>query len=168
MQINIFKTSALALAISAALTACSKPNEKTVESVPVSSTVPEAVEIPVSEPVSAKSKNEEAANQALSEYKKDKEDRKYKKYADAIIYAIDENQSLDYEINSAAEVDSLFQVTEIEDLKFVKGTSNSATYKVKVGVIRGGHITSSCTVIATYDDSVGLIDWEIPSECHDF
>ena len=42
------------------------------------------------------------------------------------------------------------------------------TYKVKVGVIRGGHITSSCTVIATYDDSVGLIDWEIPSECHDF
>ena len=156
------------LAISAALTACSKPNEKTVESVPVSSTVPEAVEIPVSEPVSAKSKNEEAANQALSEYKKDKEDRKYKKYADAIIYAIDENQSLDYEINSAAEVDSLFQVTEIEDLKFVKGTSNSATYKVKVGVIRGGHITSSCTVIATYDDSVGLIDWEIPSECHDF
>lgn len=50
--------------------------KKTVESVPVSSTVPEAVEIPVSEPVSAKSKNEEAADQALSEYKKDKEDRK--------------------------------------------------------------------------------------------
>ena len=167
MQINILKTSALAIAISA-LTACSKPNEKTVESVPVSSTVPEAVEIPVSEPVSAKSKNEEAADQALSEYKKDKEDRKYKKYADAIIYAIDENQSLNYEINSVAEVDSLFQVIEIEDLKFVKGTSNSATYKVKVGVIRGGHITSTCTVIATYDDSVGLIDWEIPSECHDF
>ena len=69
-------------------------------------------------------------------------------------HAIDENQSLDYEINSAAEVDSLFQVTEIEDLKFVKETSNSATYKVKVGVIRGGHITSSCTVIATYEDSV--------------
>ena len=44
--------------------------KKTVESVPVSSTGPEAVEIPVSEPVSAKSKNEEAANQALSEYKK--------------------------------------------------------------------------------------------------
>ena len=66
------------------MTACSKPNEKTVESVPVSSTVPEAVEIPVSEPVSAKSKNEEAADQALSEYKKDKEDRKYKKYADEI------------------------------------------------------------------------------------
>ena len=168
MQINIFKTSALALAISAALTACSKPNEKTIESEPVSNTVPEIVEIPVSESISEKSKNEEAANQALSEYKKDKEDRKYKKYADAIIYAIDENQSLNYEINSDAEVDSLFQVTEIEDLKFVKGTSNSATYKVKVGVIRGGHITSSCTVIATYDDSVGLIDWEIPSECHDF
>ena len=167
MQINILKTSALAIAISA-LTACSKPNEKTIESEPVSNTVPEIVEIPVSESISEKSKNEEAANQALSEYKKDKEDRKYKKYADAIIYAIDENQSLNYEINSVAEVDSLFQVTEIEDLKFVKGTSNSATYKVKVGVIRGGHITSSCTVIATYDDSVGLIDWEIPSECHDF
>ena len=167
MQINILKTSALAIAISA-LTACSKPNEKTIESEPVSNTVPEIVEIPVSESISEKSKNEEAANQALSEYKKDKEDRKYKKYADAIIYAIDENQSLNYEINSVAEVDSLFQVTEIEDLKFVKGTSNSATYKVKVGVIRGGHITSSCTVIATYDDSAGLIDWEIPSECHDF
>jgi len=167
MQINIFKTSALALAISA-LTACSKPNEKTVESVPASSAVPEAVKIPVSEPVSEKSKNQEAANQALNEYKKDKEDKKYKKYADAIIYAIDENQSLDYEINSAAEVDGLFQVTEIEELKFVKGTSNSATYKVKVGVIRGGHITSSCAVTATYDDSAGLIDWKIPSECHDF
>ena len=75
MQINILKTSALAIAISA-LTACSKPNEKTVESVPISSTVPEAVEIPVPEPVSAKSKNEEAADQDLSEYKKDKEDRK--------------------------------------------------------------------------------------------
>ena len=167
MQIKILKTSALALTITA-LTACSKPNEKTIEYVPVYYTVHEIVEIPVSESISEKSKNEEAANQALSEYKKDKEDRKYKKYADAIIYAIDENQSLNYEINSVAEVDSLFQVTEIEDLKFVKGTSNSATYKVKVGVIRGGHITSSCTVIATYDDSAGLIDWEIPSECHDF
>lgn len=167
MQINICKTSALALAISA-LTACSKPNEKTVESVPASSAVPETVEIPVSEPVSEKSKNEEAANQALNEYKKDKEDRKYKKYADAIIYAIDDLQNLDYEINSAAETDGLFQVTEIEDLKFVKGTNNSATYKVTVGVIRGGHITSKCNVTATYDDSIGQIDWKIPSECHDF
>ena len=165
MQINIFKTSALALAISAALTACSKPNEKTIESEPVSNTVPEIVEIPVSESISEKSKNEEAANQALNEYKKDKED---KKYADAIIYSINDLQNLDYEINSAAEVDGLFQVTEIEELKFVKGTNNSATYKVKVGVIRGGHITSSCAVTATYDDSAGLIDWKIPSECHDF
>ena len=162
MQINICKTSALALAISA-LTACSKPNEKTVESVPASSAVPEAVEIPVSEPVS-----EEATNQALHEYKKDKEDKKYKKYANAIIYSINDLQNLDYEINSAAETDGLFQVTEIEDLKFVKGTNNSATYKVTVGVIRGGHITSKCNVIATYDDSIGQIDWKIPSECHDF
>ena len=165
MQINIFKTSALALAISAALTACSKPNEKTVESVPASSTVPEAVEIPVSETVSEEAKNQEAANQALNEYKKDKED---KKYADAIIYSINDLQNLDYEINSAAETDGLFQVTEIEDLKFVKGTNNSATYKVTVGVIRGGHITSKCNVTATYDDSIGQIDWKIPSECHDF
>ncbi|WP_441375402.1 hypothetical protein [Acinetobacter lwoffii] len=162
MQINIFKTSALALAISA-LTACSKPNEKTVESVPASSAVPGAVEIPVSEPVS-----EEATNQALHEYKKDKEDRKYKKYAEAIIYSINDLQGLDYEINSAAETDGLFQVIEIEDLKFVKGTNNSATYKVTVGVIRGGHITSKCNVTATYDDSIGQIDWKIPSECHDF
>lgn len=162
MQINIFKTSALALAISA-LTACSKPNEKTVESVPASSAVPGAVEIPVSEPVS-----EEATNQALHEYKKDKEDRKYKKYAEAIIDSINDLQGLDYEINSAAETDGLFQVIEIEDLKFVKGTNNSATYKVTVGVIRGGHITSKCNVTATYDDSIGQIDWKIPSECHDF
>ena len=163
MQINICKTSALALAISA-LTACSKPNEKTVESVPASSAVPEAVEIPVSE----EAKNQEATNQALHEYKKDKEDKKYKKYANAIIYSINDLQNLDYEINSAAETDGLFQVTEIEDLKFVKGTNNSATYKVTVGVIRGGHITSKCNVIATYDDSIGQIDWKIPSECHDF
>lgn len=167
MRINIFKTSALALTISA-LTACSKPNEKTVESVPASSTVPEAVEIPVSETVSEEAKNQEAANQALNEYKKDKEDKKYKKYADAIIYSINDLQNLDYEINSAAETDGLFQVTEIEDLKFVKGTNNSATYKVTVGVIRGGHITSKCNVTATYDDSIGQIDWKIPSECHDF
>ena len=99
--------------------------KKTVESVPVSSTVPEAVEIPVSEPVSAKSKNEEAADQALSEYKKDKEDRKYKKYADAIIYAIDENQSLNYEINSVAEVDSLFQVMTADKIEqWVEKVSN--------------------------------------------
>ena len=163
MQINILKTSALALTITA-LTACSKPNEKTVESVPASSAVPEAVEIPVSE----EAKNQEATNQALHEYKKDKEDKKYKKYANAIIYSINDLQNLDYEINSAAETDGLFQVTEIEDLKFVKGTNNSATYKVTVGVIRGGHITSKCNVIATYDDSIGQIDWKIPSECHDF
>ncbi|WP_445346774.1 hypothetical protein [Acinetobacter bohemicus] len=167
MQINIFKTYVLALAVSA-LTACSKPNEKTVESVPVSSAVPEAIEIPVSEPISEKSKNEEGANQALDEYKKDKQAKKYKKYADAVIYAIDENQSLDYEINSAAEVDGLFQVTEIENLKFLKGSDHTATYNVKVGVIRGGHITSECNVTATYDDSIGQIDWKIPSECHDF
>ena len=64
MQINILKTSALALTITA-LTACSKPNEKTIESEPVSNTVPEIVEIPVSESISEKSKNEEAYTQNL-------------------------------------------------------------------------------------------------------
>ena len=54
MQINILKTSALALTITA-LTACSKPNEKTIESEPVSNTVPEIVEIPVSESICEKS-----------------------------------------------------------------------------------------------------------------
>ena len=87
---------------------------------------------------------------------------------DSIIYAIDDAQSLDLEINMAAETNSLFQVTEIKDLKFINGTDHSATYNIKIGVIRGGHITSTCTVKATYDDSIGQIDWKIPTQCNDF
>ncbi|NNH76497.1 hypothetical protein HLH17_02115 [Acinetobacter sp. ANC 5380] len=167
MQKNIFRNCALALAISA-LAACSQADQKTVESPSTSNDAPKTIEVPVSKPVLENSKNQEAANQALGEYKKNKDDQKYKKYAEAVIYSIDEIQSLDYEINSAADVQDLYQVTEIEDLKFINGTDNSATYDVKVGVIRGGHITSSCTVTATYDDSAGLIDWKIPSQCHEF
>ena len=79
-----------------------------------------------------------------------------------------ELKSLDYEINSAAETDGLFQVTEIEDLKFLNSKDKSATYNVKVGVIRGRHVTSSCNVKATNDDTIGQIEWTVPTACYDF
>ena len=174
MRTNIFKTSVILFSLFS-LTACSKPSNQSSNQVEASSaTVVEesaASETihPVSEPMeNQKVKSEDATKQALASYKKEKEDSKCKDYAAAVIYSIDELKSLDYEINSAAETDGLFQVTEIEDLKFLNSKDKSATYNVKVGVIRGGHVTSSCNVEAIYDDSIGQIEWTIPTACYDF
>jgi len=165
MRTNIFKISVI-LFFLASLTACSKPSDQSSSQVEASSTtvVEESAAsesiTPVSEPIeNQKVKSEDATKQALASYKKEKEDSKYKDY---------ELKSLDYEINSAAETDGLFQVTEIEDLKFLNSKDKSATYNVKVGVIRGGHVTSSCNVKATYDDTIGQIEWTVPTACYDF
>jgi len=162
MRTNIFKISVI-LFFLASLTACSKPSDQSSSQVEASSTtvVEESAAsesiTPVSEPIeNQKVKSEDATKQALASYKKEKEDSKYKDYG------------LDYEINSAAETDGLFQVTEIEDLKFLNSKDKSATYNVKVGVIRGGHVTSSCNVKATYDDTIGQIEWTVPTACYDF
>ena len=104
MRTNIFKTSVILFSLFS-LTACSKPSNQSSNQVEASSaTVVEesaASETihPVSEPMeNQKVKSEDATKQALASYKKEKEDSKYKDYAAAVIYSIDELKSLDYEI----------------------------------------------------------------------
>lgn len=114
-------------------------------------------------------RGEQAAAKVMQQYNKEKENAKYENYAKAIVSAIDEpDGGFQMELDSATESSSLFQSSGIKDMKFIKGDDHSATYQIKIGLMRGGHVESQCSIDATYDDSIGQINWKIPQKCFDF